>query len=531
MFTERDFEQMASLGKNVGEVNGELARFEKGFPFIEIVRSASVGDGILRFSEDECLRYMETGEKSVSTVTKFVPASGAATRMFKDLFTGLDDLRSGREPGAKALSFIKDFRKFPFSAGYPGDCSDGRAVLEYVLEGDAEGRFFSLNYGNMPKGLVVFHGYEDGVRTAFEEHFVEGAMYATSSDGKVRMHFTVSPEYMSLFEKEYERLASKYEARFGCSYEVTFSVQNPATDTIAANPDNTPFRKGDGSLLFRPAGHGALLGNLNSVDSDIIMIKNIDNVVRESRLEPTVYWKKVLKGVLVDVRDTVYAYVRRLKGLVGANVCQNGCISASGAAVVSSASGVSASGVAAALHEFVEKELPSLEAFADRFLMYDCASLKAASEGNIEKYLCTLLALLDRPLRVCGMVKNEGAPGGGPFVVREKDGRLSLQILESSQIDMDNEEYVKALRSSTHFNPVDIVCCIKDCDGRKYDLSEYVDRDAGFISSKSYEGRELKALELPGLWNGSMSSWNTLFVEVPVSTFNPVKTVMDLLGR
>jgi len=349
--------------------------------------------------------------------------------------------------------------------------ADDRAIVNAIV-GDG------LNYGRKPKGLVTFHAYPEGARKAVEEHLVEGAAYAAAG-GVVRIHFTVSPEHVAGFE---ELLAAKvplYEKRFGVRYEISFSVQKPSTDTLAVNPDNTPFRQDDGTLLFRPAGHGALIENLNEIDADLIFIKNIDNVTTDARRGDTVRYKKVLAGVLLDLQGRAFEYLKALE--VGGAELEP-------------------------IAEFIGKQL--------------CVKLPAEYDSAL------LRAVLDRPIRVCGMVRNEGEPGGGPFWVGNPDGTESLQIAESSQIAPDD---LPLMQSATHFNPVDLVCGVRDSKGRKFDLRKYTDPATGFISSKSAGGRELRAQELPGLWNGAMARWNTVFVDVPVTTFSPVKVVQDLL--
>ena len=347
-----------------------------------------------------------------------------------------------------------------------------------------------LNYGQLPKGLLLFHNYEDGPRTPMEEHLVEAAMYA-SSNGQANVHFTVSHEHLELFKKKVAEKLEKYASQFGVKYNVSFSEQKPSTDTIAANTDNTPFRNADGSLLFRPGGHGALIENLNEIDADIVFIKNIDNVVPD-RLKPaTVEWKQVIAGVLVTLQAKAFAYLRLLDS-----------------------------------GSYTHEELEEIIRFVQRDLCCRKADIKELEDAELVIYL---RKKLNRPMRVCGVVKNVGEPGGGPFLTYNQDGTVSLQILESSQIDTANEEYVRMFNNGTHFNPVDLVCATKDYKGNRFNLPDYVDRSTGFISSKSKNGKELKALELPGLWNGAMSDWNTIFVEVPLETFNPVKTVNDLL--
>ena len=389
-------------------------------------------------------------------------------------------------------------RDFAFREELCDKCkqNEGKNIKTLLAEGNykaiarnmlaAEG----LNYGQLPKGLLLFHNYEDGPRTPMEEHLVEAAMYA-SSNGKANVHFTVSHEHLELFKNKVAEKLEKYATQFGVTYNVSFSEQKPSTDTIAANTDNTPFRNADGSLLFRPGGHGALIENLNEIDADIVFIKNIDNVVPD-RLKPaTVEWKQVIAGVLVTLQAKAFDYLRLLDS-----------------------------------GRYTHEQLEEIIRFVQRDLCCRKTDIKELEDADLVIYL---RKKLNRPMRVCGVVKNVGEPGGGPFLTYNQDGTVSLQILESSQIDTANEEYVKMFKNGTHFNPVDLVCATKDYKGNRFNLPDYVDRSTGFISSKSKNGKELKALELPGLWNGAMSDWNTIFVEVPLETFNPVKTVNDLL--
>ena len=359
-----------------------------------------------------------------------------------------------------------------------------KAIAKNMLE--AKG----LNYGQLPKGLLLFHNYEDGPRTPMEEHLVEAALYA-SSNGEANVHFTVSYEHLPLFKAKVAEKEEKYAEKYGIKYNISFSEQKPSTDTIAANIDNTPFRNEDGSLLFRPGGHGALIENLNEIDADVVFIKNIDNVVPDRLKASTVEWKQILAGILVTKQAQAFEYLKLLdKGAYN--------------------------------HEKLEEMI--------RFVQRDlCCRKQDIKELEDAELVIYLRKKLNRPMRVCGVVKNVGEPGGGPFLTYNQDGTVSLQILESSQIDTNNEEYMKMFQNGTHFNPVDLVCAIKNYKGEAFNLPDYVDKTTGFISSKSKNGRELKALELPGLWNGAMSDWNTIFVEVPLDTFNPVKTVNDLL--
>ena len=472
MFTPEDLQQIAAHGLTPEAVERQIENFRRGFPFLNVVRAASPGDGVKILTDDEAGRAVERYEQTADTlsVVKFVPASGAATRMFKELF----EFVNGRKRGKGIDTLLDNIERFAFwpelEAVLPEGADDLAVVSAIIGEG--------LGYGASPKGLVTFHAYPDGARKAVEEHLVEGAAYAASR-GTARIHFTVSPEHRAAFEKLLAERVPLYEKRFGIRYDISFSVQKSSTDTIAVNPDNTPFRLEDGRLLFRPAGHGALIENLDEIDADLIFIKNIDNVTTDARRGDTVRCKKALAGVLLDLQRQAAEALQALDA-PGADL--------------------------AATARFVEEQL--------------CVKLPAAYDAGL------LRSVLDRPIRVCGMVRNEGEPGGGPFWVKNPDGTESLQIAESSQIAPEN---LPLMQRATHFNPVDLVCGVRDARGGKFALKRYVDPATGFISSKSSGGRELRAQELPGLWNGAMARWNTVFVDVPVTTFSPVKVVQDLL--
>ena len=472
MFTQQDLQQIREHGLTPELAETQFENFRRGFPFLNVVRAASPGDGVLMLTPAEADAAAERYEKEAAQlgVVKFVPASGAATRMFKELFEFVNDGKRGK--GIDTL--LENIGKFAFwpelKAVLPAGADDRAIVSAIVKEG--------LDYGRKPKGLVTFHAYPEGARKAVEEHLVEGATYAAAG-GVARIHFTVSPEHVAGFEELLEEKVSFYENKFGIRYDISFSVQKPSTDTLAVNPDNTPFRQDDGSLLFRPAGHGALIENLNEIDADIVFIKNIDNVTTDARRGDTIRFKKVLAGVLLDLQERAFEYLKALE--VGGAELEP-------------------------IAEFIEKRL--------------CVKLPADYDTAL------LRAVLDRPIRVCGMVRNEGEPGGGPFWVGNPDGTESLQIAESSQISPDD---LPLMKSATHFNPVDLVCGVRDSKGRRFDLRKYTDPATGFISSKSSGGRDLRAQELPGLWNGAMAKWNTVFVDVPITTFSPVKVVQDLL--
>ncbi len=476
MLTQEQKQQILSRGISEADFNQQLNNFVTGFPYLNIVNAATPAKGIKVLDGSAQEKMQEISNNYKGTVCKFVPASGAATRMFKDLFEAADKLKAGEKlaEGSAADKFVKNISLFPFF--------DAQGILNFTLYPKA------LNYGSMPKGLIQFHKYENENRTPFEEHLVEGAKYAMDSNGNVKMVVTVSVEHQKGFEELLESVRAKYEERFGCKYNVEFTNQMPSTDIVAVDTENKPFVKDDSTILFRPGGHGALLQNLNNIDSDILVIKNIDNVVKESLLDETIKWKKILIGRTIELQGKIFDYLNKL---------DQGNISDE---------------LIAEIKTFMDNE------FAVEFPQLDK-----------ESTIALLKAKLDRPIRVCGMVKNEGEPGGGPYIIKENDGTTSLQILEAAQIDKNNPAAMQAMKGATHFNPVDLVCAVKNYKGEKFDLTKYLDPSTGFISEKSFQGKTLKAQELPGLWNGSMSDWNTQFVETPLITFNPVKTVLDLL--
>ena len=518
MFNKEDINQIESRGSSVASVEAQVELFKKGFPWMKIVAPATPGKGICVLSDEEAVKAAEYYDNArIAGKCKFVPASGAASRMFKDLFSGLDKLKAGEDvpADAPAAKFAANIERFAFYDeklfGKPADTPESRKdILSKTLTEEG------LDYGSKPKGVLKFHKYPDGeVRTAFAEHLVEAQNYMRNADGSANIVVTISPEHQHLFEEAYAAVKDEFEKRYGVKYNITFTYQDKATDTIAVDKDNRPFRTEEGRLLFRPAGHGALLNNLNALKEELASIKNIDNVAHDRYLPATAKYKKVLMGKCLELRDRIFGYLRELDAVTENHV------------------------------SYPEPYLPGCNPVGkdEAYMTPECQLLCNDIQEFLEKELCISLPesndcksrvmmirrKLDRPIRVCGMVKNEGEPGGGPFIICEKDGSTSLQILEGVQINMADETARKALSEATHFNPVDIVCCLHDYKGNSFDLQQHVDHEAGFISSKSYQGRELKALELPGLWNGSMSDWNTLFVEVPSETFNPVKTVLDLL--
>ena len=501
MLTQEDKDLLAKKGISEQQIAEQLACFEKGFPFLKLFAAASVENrGIMLAGEEAQKTYLaawDAYKEGDKKIVKFVPASGAASRMFKNMFEFL-----GADYDVPTTDFEKKFfnniKNFAFYADLDAACvkNNGKGIEALISEGNYKAvvanllESAGLNYGALPKGLLKFHKYEDGVRTPLEEHLVEGALYAAGKSGEVNVHFTVSTEHRELFAKLVDEKVAQYAAKYGVKYNISFSEQKPSTDTVAADMENKPFRD-NGKLLFRPGGHGALIENLNDLDADIVFIKNIDNVVPDRLKGDTVTYKKLLAGVLVTLQKQAFEYLQLLDS-----------------------------------GHYRHDELENIIRFVQQQLHCRKDDIKDMEDADLVIYL---RKKLNRPMRVCGMVKNVGEPGGGPFLAYNPDGTVSLQILESSQIDMNDPEKKAMFEKGTHFNPVDLVCAVRDYKGNKFNLVNYVDKATGFISYKSKGGKELKALELPGLWNGSMSDWNTIFVEVPLITFNPVKTVNDLL--
>lgn len=500
-WTEADLEQLERKGITKQQVETQLRRFEKGYPFLELMGAADEGNGILVMSREQVESALGRWESALrdpnKEIVKFVPASGAASRMFKSLYAYLN----GEDADASVTEVLERIREFAFFDTLNRACmlgeggkgcekliqsGAGRTVVEYLLTPKG------LNYGQMPKALLLFHRYPDGSRTAAEEQLAEGAKYARSGVGRVKLHFTLSEEHINSFNALVQRRKGDMEDKYSVVYEISHSVQKGATDTIAVDQENRPIRQDDGSLLFRPGGHGALIWNLNEIDADIIFIKNIDNVVPDHLACDTIIYKKALGGYLLELQERLFKYVAQLSG---------------------------------------DKKAPMTLIAEIRTFLADAFSIDTSKlEGYPpEEQQTVLRRLLNRPIRVCGMVRNEGEPGGGPYIVQTEEGITGLQILESTQINKESEADMEIFRGGRYFNPVDLVCGVKDYRGQKFDLLSFVDPDTGFISSKSQSGKALKALELPGLWNGAMSDWNTAFVEVPATTFNPVKTVNDLL--
>ncbi|MDB9755672.1 DUF4301 family protein [Winogradskyella sp.] len=509
-FTSNDTKQIASKGLTIKAVESQISLFRSGIPFANIADAATIGDGIIALNGKLTQRLSASFEskKDKLKLVKFVPASGAATRMFKFLFQFIKDYDPKKESINAHINknklrdmslFLVGLEKFPFY----------NQVLEALKINDIEFHKLSashkawhfanamldekqLNFGNYPKGLLPFHTYKNNIiSTAFEEHLYEAALYA-SVNNNAKLHFTISERFKDKFDEEFKRIEESVEQNTGVAFDISFSYQHESTDTIAVTLKDTPFREDDGSLLFRPSGHGALLKNLNALDADIIFVKNIDNVVVKQYKEEVANYKKALAGILLELQEKTFHFLNILDK-----------------------------------EEVAEQQLTIIGEFLTRELN---VKISMEFEKYSEKYKKDYLReKLNRPIRVCGMVKNEGEPGGGPFWVKDQSWNQSLQIVESAQIDAKNKVQKDILKNATHFNPVDLVCGVKNYKGEKFDLENFVDHKTAFITMKTKVGKDLKALELPGLWNGSMAYWNTLFVEVPIITFNPVKTVNDLL--
>lgn len=508
-FTNEDIQQMEHKGLTLGKVQSQVELFKTGIPYVNLYAAATINEGILKCSEAERTHYINyfDQKRDAISMAKFVPASGAATRMFKSLFKFVEDYRPEKESINSYVNKTKDKDLFLFFVGME-KLPFYKMTLEQIknrnpdydnLTNDEQKFIFvttvldenQMNYGDYPKGLLPFHEYKDHLATAFEEHLFEAALYASSHD-KAQLHFTISERHEPKFKEEFNQIQDIVERKTNTSFEISFSYQKESSDTIAVTPANEPFRNENGELTFRPSGHGALLENLNQVEADVIFIKNIDNVVVYQYEDEVATNKKMLAGILLEIQDQVFEYLHRLED------------------------GDPSEAVIQEISVFMEEKLNVV--ISDEFKKY---ATKYQIEYLIEK--------LNRPIRICGMVKNEGEPGGGPFWVKDHKGQLSLQIVESAQIDKKNNTQHDILKNATHFNPVDLVCGIKNYKGEVFDLQKFVDEKTAFISMKTSSGRDLKALELPGLWNGAMAGWNTVFVEVPLITFNPVKTVTDLL--
>lgn len=506
-FSEQDLQQIASMGLTPEDVQRQIDNFRNGFPKTKLIDAATADNGgIIRMSDSDIRRYSDAyhSRSKGKRLLKFVPASGAATRMFKDLYSFSSTYFGVAHNFEKEFPTVKEFlqhiRTFAFfedlkacmersslDFGDYMDRGDFTTVINYLLKEQY------LGYGSLPKALLKFHRYGGISRTPLEEHIVEGASYARCDDGTVHLHFTVSPEHRPLFRKKIAEVKKYYESNLGIKLDISFSEQKHYTDIIAVDEYNEPVRDDEGRLVFRPGGHGALIENLNECNADLIFIKNIDNVVPDWMKHTTIIYKQVLAGLLLELQAQTFEYMTVLGQKPDKKTLQK---------------------IARFAKDKLHIELPA----------------DFAKKSDREK--TTLLRQkLNRPIRVCGMVKNQGEPGGGPFFTENSHRIKSLQIVETAQINRKDPEQEQILASATHFNPVDLVCGTKDYRGRRFNLRKYVDPATGFISKKTKGAVTLKSQELPGLWNGAMAEWITLFVEVPLATFNPVKTVNDLLRK
>jgi len=507
-FTKLDILQIEKKGLTIEKVSSQIKLFEKGIPFANLDSAVTVSKGMLSFNKTETASLINKFESKRDTISlvKFVPASGAATRMFKVLFTFLKEYNPNKQSISSYIEeddfielsvFLASMERLPFfeevvtklhkNISNYNDLSYDEQRLEFIKTLLDENL---LNYSSFPKGLLPFHRYNEHTSTAFEEHLFEAAEYASSND-QAKLHFTISEKHKDKFEEELKHIKEDVEEKTQTKFNVSFSFQKHATDTIAVTLKNNPFRDDNGELVFRPSGHGALIENLNEIDADIIFIKNIDNVVVKKYKGEIAKYKKVLAGVILEIQEKAFKYEDALN------------------------------------YEISNDELLTIADFLSTKMnvVFD----SSYNGLNMHEKKVYLKNKLNRPIRVCGMVKNEGEPGGGPFWVKNTSNNISLQIVESAQIDMNNSNQNSILKNATHFNPVDLVCSVKNYKGDKFDLTKYVDNNTAFITIKNKKGKDIKALELPGLWNGSMAFWNTIFVEVPLITFNPVKTVNDLL--
>ena len=507
MFSEKDIVDIESHGLTTDKIKDQMASIQSGMVYSKLKEAATIGNGIFKIDQRQESHFIELFDKYRSnfSIVKFVPASGAATRMFKFLFEFLNNYHEGdidfyiEKSGNKNLSkFLEELEKFSFFEDVVhkihkiipryNDLSYEEQRLEFVKTMLDEDR---LNYGFFPKGLLPFHKNKNYTSTAFEEHLFEAAFYG-SSNNKANLHFTVSEMHKDKFQEELNHILDDVENQTGHTFDISFSYQKKSTDTIALTTNNELLRDTHGNMVFRPSGHGALLENLNDLDCDIIFIKNIDNVVVKAHQQNISDYKKLLAGILIEAQEQAFNFLHQLKTQ---NINQN-----------------------------------DIDKITD--FLINKLNVVVPSDFNTYSFDIKVKYLqdrLNRPIRVCGMVKNEGEPGGGPFWVEDKNSNVSLQIVESAQVDTNNENQMKILKRATHFNPVDLVCGVKNYKGEPFDLTKYVDYNTAFITEKNHGGEVIKALELPGLWNGSMAFWNTIFVEVPLSTFNPVKTVNDLL--
>ncbi len=518
---DKIFEKAGILKKDIdnSELTAEqiienVIQINQGMSSVRLEKPCVINDGIKKIEEKEYpeLIAFHSRASAAGRLLKFVPASGAASRMYRKLEilfhsnknSSLDDLRIDADEGiseaAFAVRYFENIKKFAFypelaesvkKSGHDLDRlingKNLKAVIDYTLYKKG------LNFKGLPKGLVPFHQYENEKRTAFEEHLVEAVSYTADITGKSKLHFTISPDHLNILEDFFSSILPEYQKK-GLAFDISFSDQKKSTDTLSLLDDGSVLRDSYGDIVYRPAGHGALLENLNELNGDIVFIKNVDNVIQDRYKDTTIKYKKMLCGYLLKIQQATFSFLNQLENDDNPGALIN------------------------RIEEFAKKT----------YCLIPAKEYSGYSPEEKNKYWTRQL---NRPLRVCGMVKNEGHPGGGPFWVRNNRGELTKQIIEGSQVDFGNESQKKIFNSSTHFNPVDLVCGIRDYKGEKFDLLKFRDESAGFVSKKSFNGKQINALELPGLWNGSMSDWLTVFIEAPQITFTPVKEINDLLNE
>ena len=525
---QADIQQIQGRGMSLEQIAAHLELFRTEISGVTLARPCTLGDGIQVLEKHQMEQYEVAWRRAADAgrLSKMVPASGAASRMFQLLLaagerlavlpaqpSGQNEWAAENEEKGKAkengeehiyqglVQFMHNLDRFAFApalqscaAAHGTDLNNLLAHRRYQEILDVLLTSRGLGYTTLPKGLIPFHRYANHVRTPLDEHLMEATAYTSDAQGNATIHFSVPETSLQDVQDYVACVRSRYEQSH-CTLAVTFSTQKPSTDTIAVDAENEPFRDAEGSLVFRPGGHGALLENLNELGGDIVFIKNIDNVLPDRLAAEMYHYKKMTCGYFVLVQDALFLQLRRLRQ------CPAGLIEA--------------------------EVLAEAFAFARSHLsLVPPDSLRHQPAAVQRRFL---IQKLNRPLRVAGMVRNTGEPGGGPFWAEQADGSLSLQIVEASQVDLGSPVQRAAWESATHFNPVDLVCGVQDYRGQPFDLLQFCDPTTGFIADKSKDGRSLRALELPGLWNGAMANWNTAFVEVPLQTFQPVKTVLDLL--
>lgn len=509
MFTVKDIQQIKNCGLTEEKVQSQIELIKCGMSYSNLIEAARIGNGIIKIDDRQHQEFLNLFDKKKNdlSILKFVPASGAATRMFEFLFQFLNDfdtenqsMQSCSNKNKDIATFLNGLEKLPFFEDVVfkihevvsnfNEMSFEERSLEFVKTMLDENR---LNYSFYPKGLLPFHKYKTHIATAFEEHLMEASLYANSNN-KANLHFTISDNHAKMFNEEFTHIKEDIEEKTNTEFNVSFSFQSESTNTIAITSKDELYRDENGNLLFRPSGHGALLNNLNTLNNDLIFIKNIDNIVVFEKNKKASEYKKVVAGLLLEIQQKIFNYLHKLEA-----------------------------------QSIPEEEVKTIELFALNTVNIDLEEVYYTY--SLQEKVSYLHKKLNRPIRVCGMVKNEGEPGGGPFWVRDEKGQVSLQIIEFAQIDFENEKQKNIAKNATHFNPADLVCGVKNYKGEKFDLTQYVDQKAAFITMKSQNGVDIKALELPGLWNGSMAHWISIFVEIPISTFNPVKTVNDLLKQ